>query len=88
MGHDPIPVLLYAIVRSMNRNLRLTNVPPSVLEMGATALGLGRQIRRLVWSLQVDPAATLSRLDWEPPVGCQGGVQRTVDFYQTQGARA
>ena len=88
-GEDlAIPDLLHAIARSMNRNLRLVHVAPSVLEMGATALGLGPQIRRLVRSLQVDPASTFSRLDWVPPVGCQVGLKRTVENYRTQRPRA
>lgn len=84
-GEDlTIPELLHSIARSMDRSLRLVNVPSAVLEMGATALGLGRQIRRLVRSLQLDAGSTFSRLDWRPPVGCQEGLQRTVDCYQTQ----
>jgi len=84
-GEDlTIPELLRAIARSMGRNLRLVNVPPAVLEIGATAVGLGPQMRRLVRSLQLDPTSTFSRLDWRPTVGCQEGLRRTVDYYQAQ----
>ncbi len=79
-----IPELLRAIARYMDRNLRLVDVPPALLEMGATLFGLGPQVRRLVRSLQVDPGSTFSRLDWSPPVSTQDGLQRTVKDYRAR----
>lgn len=84
-GEDlTIPELLRAIARAMNRNLRLVDVPPALLEIGATLVGLGPQIHRLVRSLQVDPTSTFSRLDWSPPVTARDGLQRTVAAYQAR----
>lgn len=67
---------IQAIARGMGQNLRLIPVPVGLLQMLATLVGRGEQIRKMSVPLAVDLQATVARLGWRPPIGMAEAMQR------------
>lgn len=81
------PQLLRRTAAAMGKRARLLPFPPALLELAATVARRPGAARRLTGSLQVDIAATRTRLGWTPPVGVQEALRRTTDDYLEHGDR-
>jgi nucleoside-diphosphate-sugar epimerase len=70
--------LLRRIGRAMDKPVRLIPVPASVLELGGTLVGRGDVSRRLCGSLQIDLSETRRILAWQPVIGVDSALRKTV----------
>ena len=75
------PELLRRLAGHMGRHARLFSVPPRLLGIVLAAAGRGAEGRRLCSSLQVDIGTTRKLLDWNPPVGADDAMARTVAHF-------
>ncbi len=75
--------LLMRMARALGRSPRLLPFPPSLLRLGAAALGRQAVVQRLLDNLQVDITATRQMLDWQPPITVDEGLRRTVAGFRT-----
>jgi nucleoside-diphosphate-sugar epimerase len=81
-GHDiSTPELVRDLAHAMGRPARLVPVPPLLLKMGATLLGKGDRIARVLGNLQVNTDSTRALLNWSPPISYEEGIGRTVDAF-------
>lgn len=70
--------LIHRMGQTLDKPARLLPVPPFVLQLGASALGKGDVMRRLLGSLQVDIGHTRATLGWSPPITVDEGLRRTT----------
>lgn len=75
--------LLMRMARALGRSPRLLPFPPSLLRLGAAALGRQAVVQRLLDNLQVDITPTRQMLDWQPPITVDEGLRRTVAGFRT-----
>lgn len=61
---------------------RLLPIPPFMLRLLGLLTGRGRQIQRLLGSLQVDISATRQILGWVPPVSTEQALRETARWYR------
>ena len=66
------------LYRAAGHSRRLWPFPPTLLRAAATALGRRDAAERLLGDLELDIAHVRRRLDWEPPVGLDEGLRRSV----------
>jgi nucleoside-diphosphate-sugar epimerase len=78
------PGLIRAIADALRVRPRLFPCPPSLLLMGATALGKREEIRRLTGSLQIDSSKIRRDLAWMPHLQSADGLLRTAQWYHSQ----
>ena len=78
------PELLRKLGDAMGVRLRLVAVPPRLLLWGLGLLGKRDAGQRLLSSLQVDIADTVSLLDWEPSVSLQQGLKACVRSWRDE----
>lgn len=57
---------------------RLLPIPAVLLRLLGLLTGKGRQVQRLLGSLQVDISSTRSRLDWAPPISVEQALRETA----------
>lgn len=70
--------LLRRLAAAMGVPARLFPVPPWVITAGASVLGKKNMAQRLCGNLQVDISKTRQLLGWQPVVGIDEGLRRTV----------
>lgn len=70
--------LLRRMGHAMACPARLLPVPPTLLRLGAAALGKGNVAQRLLGSLQVDISHTRDTLGWTPPISVDEGLRRAA----------
>ncbi len=82
MASDGVDLSTAQLVRAMAAVLglspRLWPVPVWLLRLGGTLTGQSATVSRLIDSLQVDIRPTCERLQWQPPVSLQTGLQRML----------
>lgn len=66
----------------LGRPARLLPVPKRLLRWGGAALGVSRDIDRVLAPLAVDLSRTRDRLEWNPPHSLDEGLARTVAWYK------
>ena len=71
------PELLRRLARVHGRHARFIPCPPSLLRLGAAALGRGDDARRLLGSLCLDGSG-LRSTGWSPPFGLDAALLATV----------
>lgn len=59
----------------------LIPVPESLIMLGATLLGRKSAAERVLGSLRVDISKTRERLQWQPPVSVEDGLNKTVEHF-------
>ena len=75
--------LLLILSSLMKIPSRLFRCPAWLLLFIAHLIGRGRQVSRLVDSLQIDISQTCEKLNWMPPISMEEGLRRTVqDFLE------
>ena len=74
--------LVCALRATLGRPARLYPVPPRVLEVAASVLGAGTQMRRLTRSFELDASETTRLLGWEARVGLDAAVADLVRGYR------
>ncbi len=62
---------------------RSWSLPPALLRLAGTALGMSSTVARLVDSLEVDDAAIRRDLAWQPPFSMAEGLRETVTAYRS-----
>ncbi len=72
------PELVRRLARAMGRPARLFWVPPSLMRIGATVLGKGAAVNRLLGNLQIDSSKARRALGWTPPLSVDDALRRTV----------
>ena len=78
-GHDlSTTELVRGLARAAGMPARLLPVPVWILEVGASLLGKGGEVRRLCGNLQVDISKAKTLLGWQPPVSVEEGLRRAV----------
>ncbi len=78
-GHDlSTPDLVRGLARAAGVTARLIPVPVWVLQTGATLVGQGESIQRLMGNLQVDISKARALLGWMPPVAVEDGLRRAL----------
>lgn len=75
------PELIRRLARAMRRRPRLLSVPAGALLGCARLLGKRAEYTRLCGSLVVDASETRRRLDWQPPISVDEGMERTAAWY-------
>lgn len=70
--------LLRRMGMAMGKPARLLPVPPTLLKLGAMALGKADVAQRLLGSLQVDITHTREKLGWTPPIDVDEGLRRAA----------
>lgn len=73
--------LLSRLGRALGRPARLVPIPQGLLEATASLLGRRDLGQRLCGSLQVDIKKTKARLDWQPKVAVDEGLQATARHF-------
>lgn len=85
---DPQPIstpeLICELARGLNRPARLFRFPPAALILGARLLGSSDVARRIVGSLEADPAKIRGVLGWQAPVDTRHGLRETARWYRAQ----
>lgn len=79
------PDLIRAIGHAMKREPRLVRVPERILRLFGHVIGRAAEMDRLCGSLSVDISATKRDLNWEPTVGVDEGLRRTVKWFISGG---
>ena len=78
-GYDlSTPDLVRGLARAAGRTARLIPVPVWVLQTGATLVGQGQSVQRLIGNLQVDISKARALLGWVPPVTVEDGLRRAL----------
>jgi nucleoside-diphosphate-sugar epimerase len=78
-GHDLSTAdLVRGLARAAGVPARLIPVPVWVLQAGATLVGKGESVQRLVGNLQVDISKARTLLGWRPPITVEEGLQRAL----------
>lgn len=75
------PQLVRALALRVGVKPRLFPFPPSLLMLGATALGKSDEAARLLGSLQVSGARIHRELGWQPPYPVDKGLEETARWY-------
>jgi nucleoside-diphosphate-sugar epimerase len=73
------PELLRRLGTALGVNVRLFSVPDWLLLGSARLAGRGKEVERLVGSLQVDIALTMEVLGWQPVMSVDEGLRVTVE---------
>lgn len=73
--------LLHRMGLALGRSAWLIPVPISLLETGATLLGMSDMAQRLCGSLQVDISKTRTLLGWNPPISVDEGLCRAAQGF-------
>lgn len=81
------PELIRRLARAMRRQPRLLSVPPGALLGCARLLGRSVEYMRLCGSLVVEASETRHRLEWQPPISVDEGMERTAAWYAEEGGR-
>lgn len=68
------PQLLQLLAQAAGSASRLWRLPPTLLKLGAAAVGQHRNYSKLCGSLQVDASKALRLLGWVPPVKAEQGL--------------
>ncbi len=76
--------LVRRIAAAMKLQPRLFPVPPPLVRFAGRMLGRGAEVTRLCDSLQVDASPTRQALGWKPPLTCDEGIDRTVQWYSSR----
>lgn len=77
--------LLHRLAQAMGVRARLVSVPPRVLEVAMSAVGLGSKASRLLLSLQVDSSKAQNLLGWRPALSVDSGLQRAAAHFRDTG---
>lgn len=81
------PELIRRLARAMKRRPRLIGMPPGALLGCARLLGRREEYVRLCGSLAVDAGETRRRLEWQPPISVDEGMERTAAWYAEEVGR-
>lgn len=79
-----IPQLLRLLSVALESPARLIPVPAVVLNVLASLIGKGPQMRRLSGSLEVDICHTCTTLNWTPPASPEDGFHATARAFLTE----
>lgn len=79
--------LIRRIAAAMRRRARLVPVPLVALRACGALVGKGAEVSRLCSSLTVDISRTRQELGWNPGVGLDEALRRTVKWYLTEGCK-
>jgi nucleoside-diphosphate-sugar epimerase len=78
-GHDlSTTALVRGMAQAAGVPARLIPVPVWVLQAGATVMGKGESVQRLVGNLQVDISKARTLLGWRPPITVEEGLHRAL----------
>lgn len=72
------PDLIRKMAHYCGRQARMVSVPVSLLRLAGWMTGYGDEIQRLIGNLQVDSSATRERLQWQPPLTLEQGLERSI----------
>ncbi|GLQ74566.1 UDP-glucose 4-epimerase family protein [Vibrio penaeicida] len=75
------PEIFNAISSSMSKRYFMLPIPVHMLTLAASLLGKKAVMDRIAGNLEVDATDTFSRLNWQPSISFQEGIQRTVDHF-------
>ncbi len=73
--------LLRRLTRNMGKKSILMPVPPVLLLAAAVTLGMGREMRRLTTSLEIDDCRFRRETGWQPPAGVDYGLRKTAVWF-------
>jgi UDP-glucose 4-epimerase len=76
--------LMAALAGALGRRPRLLPIPAAWLRMAGTLIGKRAVVSRLCDPLEVDLAATSTRLGWQPPVSLEDGLRLTAQAYHKE----
>lgn len=76
------PGLVTALRAALARPARLFSVPPAVLEIAATVVGMRSRVLRLTRSLEASPASLVAELGWSPRMSLEQGLVDTVAHWR------
>ena len=65
----------------MKKPSRLFSVPISLIKLIGYITGKSLEIKRLLYSLQVDSSNIRKALGWTPPFSLDEGLKKTVKWY-------
>lgn len=72
------PELVRAVARSEGREARLVPVPAQLLRLAGKITGRGKEVDRLIGSLELETEASMAALHWQPPVDGGRALARTL----------
>jgi nucleoside-diphosphate-sugar epimerase len=78
------PELLRRTAAVLGRPVRLVNLPPSLLSLGARLSGQQNVLRRLCGPLLIDSRKIREVLNWIPPNSVHDQLKGTADWYLAQ----
>jgi nucleoside-diphosphate-sugar epimerase len=73
--------LINKLARLMKKPSRLFSVPISLIKLIGYITGKSLEIKRLLYSLQVDSSNIRKALGWTPPFSLDEGLKKTVKWY-------
>jgi nucleoside-diphosphate-sugar epimerase len=76
------------IAAGLGRPARLLPVPAHALKLAAAVTRRAAEIDRLIGSMELDPADSFARLDWQPPVSTADGLRAMGGWYAAERAQA
>ena len=76
------PQLIRAVRGAFGRPARLFAVPPRLLELAASAVGMGATMKRLTRSLEADASLAESELGWRPQIGLDEAIAHMARAYR------
>jgi nucleoside-diphosphate-sugar epimerase len=76
------PELIRVLAEGLGRTTRLFTAPEAAFAPLRGLPGLGKLVKRLTLSLQIDDQATRALLDWQPPVSSEIGLAATARAFR------
>jgi nucleoside-diphosphate-sugar epimerase len=81
------PKLIRQMAKAMMKRCWLLPVPTALLKLAGLISGKRAAVQRLCSSLAVDTERTRRLLKWSPPYSVDVGMQRTVDWFVSEGPK-
>ena len=78
------PELIRRLARAMGKPARIFPVPLPLLRTGGRIFGKGKEVERMIGSLQVDMGHTCETLGWSPPISVSAALAeaaKSSSFY-------
>lgn len=76
-----LPRLVKLIAKAMDKSVWLLPIPVTFIQVLAGMVGKSASVNRLFGSLQLDISHTKQRLHWQPIIGVEQGIKKTVQHY-------
>ena len=76
------PYLIRAVRDALGRPARLFPMPPRLLELAASAVGMGATMKRLTRSLEADASFAESELGWRAQIGLEEAIAQMARAYR------